>query len=93
MKTSELHNLKKGDLLIYEPNGTRIPILECDSKSFTTIYNGRTITRAMGQLWKVRSRYIKFSQGDKIERDFVFYCPVKNKMVELKAGSIYLGEV
>ena len=93
MKTAEVYDLKKGDLLIYEPNGSQVPVLDINGSKFKTYLNGRTIERSINQLWKVRSKYIRVREGDVVLKDIAFYCPRTNQLIELKTGSVYLGIV
>jgi len=95
MTLNEIRKMEPGDLLVYTPNNTKIPIYSFneDRSKFETFYNGRRVFRAIGQLMKVASKYEIFKNGITLKRDIMFYDPAKDEIIELNKGSIYLGEI
>lgn len=95
MRWQDVSKIEVGDLLIYTPNGTRVPILGFteNKEKLKTIYNGREVTRAIGQLLKVCSKYNLIKKGEELKKSTVFYDPIKNKVIELSPGTIYLDEI
>ena len=84
-----------GDMIIFEDRQQVMPVLGRDIKTNAVYlkHKGRVIKRAMGQLLKHQNKFTVLRVGQKVDKDLLFYCPTTNKMIELKAGSVYLGEI
>lgn len=53
----------------------------------------RLAKRAIGQITRHAKKFIHLKVGQRLEADYAFYCPRSNKMIVLKSGTVFLGEV
>jgi hypothetical protein len=86
-------NLQKGDILIDRKTLKKYPIWDFkDGHAYLELGN-RMVKRALGQIIKHQNKFIHLKIGQKLDQDYAFYCPRTNRMIVLKQGTVYLGEV
>lgn len=95
MNRKDLATLEPDDLLIFKSNGSRLPIIDIDKEQGSVVVNfcGRKVKRSLNQLNRLLNHYTLIKKGEQLSKDVVFYDPVKDEIVELSAGSVYLGEL
>jgi hypothetical protein len=92
-KQKEKLSFSAGDILIDRQSLRKYPIVEAYPDSIYLDLGNRQIKRAIGQVMKHRKRFIILRKGQVLEKELAFYCPVKNKMIILEAGTVFMGEV
>lgn len=88
-----MQQLNKGDILIDRRTLKRYPIIESEGGHVWLELNNRLVKRSMGQMTKYHRFFTVIRVGQKLDKDYAFYCPVTNRMIVLKAGTVFLGEV
>jgi hypothetical protein len=84
---------KAGDVLIDRKTLKRYPIVAADKYGIQLELGSRLVKRALGQVFKHRKKFLHLRKGQMLESDIAFFCPVKNKLIILSAGTVFLGEV
>lgn len=84
-----------GDILVLKTSGEGMPVVDVDRDNdiLFLFRKGETIKRALGQLMKVKRKYLIIRDGDTLSKDIAFYNPRTNEIVLLGKGSIYLGNI
>lgn len=85
--------LSKGDILIDRKTLKKYPILDVvDGHAYIELGHRRA-KRALGQIIRLQKKFIILRVGETLETDHAFYCPKANKIIVLKAGTLFMGEV
>lgn len=85
--------LSKGDILIDRKTLKSYPILDVINGHAYLELGHRKAKRAIGQIIRHAKKFIHLRVGEKLSSDYAFYCPRSNRMIVLKAGTVFLGEV
>lgn len=83
----------KGDLLIDRKTLKRYPITDVKDGHAYIELGHRMVKRAFGQIIKHQNKFIHLKVGQTLSEDYAFYCPRTNRMIVLKEGTVFLGEV
>lgn len=83
----------KGDLLIDRKTLKKFPIQDVIDGHIFLELGHKLVKRSIGQVMKHRKGFIHIKVGETLNQEIVFFCPVKNKMIVLEKGAVYLGEI
>jgi hypothetical protein len=86
-------NIKKGDILIDRKTLKAYPILRVSNGHAYLELGHREAKRALGQITRHMKKFILLRNGETLHKDMAFYCPKTNKMILIKAGTLFLGYV
>jgi len=86
-------NLNKGDILIDRKTRKPYPIANVVDGHVYFELKHRLVKRAIGQIIKHIKGFEILRVGQTLEKDYAFYCPRTERMVVLKQGTLFLGEV
>jgi hypothetical protein len=86
-------NLSKGDILIDRKTLKSYPILDVVNGHAYLELGHRKAKRALGQIIRHAKKFIHLKVGQKLDKEYAFYCPRTDRMIVLKEGTIFLGEV
>ena len=84
-----------GDIVVLKTSGEGMPVVDIDrDNGFLYLFrNGNTIRRSIGQLMRIKHKYLIIRDGDTVSKDIAFYNPKTNEINVIEKGSIYLGVI
>jgi hypothetical protein len=83
----------KGDILIERKTMRKFPVYGVENGHIYLELKHKLVKRSIGQIMKYQTRFIHLKVGQKLETDYAFYCPKTDRMIVLKAGTVFLGEL
>lgn len=86
-------NLKKGDVLIDRKTLKKYPIEDFKNGHVYFEMSNRLVKRSLAQFIKHKNRFHILRSGQTLDKDYAFYCPKSEKMIVLKQGTLFLGEL
>lgn len=86
-------NLKKGDILIDRKTLKKYPILDVINGHAYLELGSRLAKRSLGQIVRHRKMFHILRVGETLDKDYAFYCPKSEKIIILKQGTLFMGEV
>jgi hypothetical protein len=86
-------NLSKGDLLIDRKSLKKYPVYDVINGHAYFELGDRLVKRALGQIIRHQNKFIHLRVGQTLSEDHAFYCPRQDKLIILKQGTIFLGEL
>ncbi len=86
-------NISKGDILIDRKTLKKFPVEKAIDGHIYFELSNRLVKRAIGQIIKHQNKFIHLKVGQTLDKDYAFYCPRTERMIVLKAGTVFLGEV
>jgi hypothetical protein len=93
LRTGEVMKFQKGDVLIDRKSLKSFPVQGVGDGHIYLELSHRLVKRAIGQIMKYQNRFIHLRVGQRLDKDFAFYDPRTDRMIILKSGTVFLGEV
>jgi hypothetical protein len=85
--------ISKGDILIDRKTRKTFPVADVSGGCVYFELRRKLVKRALGQVIKHMNKFEIVRAGETLSKDYAFYCPRTERMIVLKQGTIFLGEL